>query len=136
MNFKDRMNGKHALRDDSLRKFIIAMYQQAVNDSEAPVELKLSLRASERVPKFLMNLEKECALLPNKHQTKEKIGYLISQMTKVFLKNIQAQADQMMLSDAEKSRIRTEHDNAQILDKAATTGVIDEEVIHVLNEQS
>lgn len=119
----------------SLRQIIEETYKQTVQQAEIPSDLRDALKANERVPQFLRNLERELAVMPSKLQTREQAVFATRELTLFFIRNVQRRANEMMLSDAEKMRIKTEHHNAQVLDRAATTGIIDEEVISVLNEE-
>lgn len=120
----------------SLRDLINTTYQETVEQAQIPSDLKTALKANERVPLFLRNLERELAVVPAKFQTREQAVFATRELTLFFLKNVEKRANEMMLSDAERLRIHTEHHKAQILDSAATTGIIDEEVMSVLNEES
>jgi hypothetical protein len=124
------------MQDESLRKLIISTYQQTVKHAEIPNDLRDSLMVNERVPAFLRNLELELAALPKKYQTTEHVTYTTRELTLFFLNNVRIKAEQMMLSDAEKNRLETNHNKAQVLDRAATTGIIDEEVMSVLEEEN
>jgi hypothetical protein len=123
-------------RDESLRKLIIETYQATVDKTECDEELKSSLRTNERVPQFITNLERQFLMVPVKYQTKDHVHFTVTELTRVFIKTVQEKARQQMMSDAERSRIRHKADNAAILEKATNTGIIDDEVMNVLNEES
>lgn len=72
--------------------------------------------------------------MPNKYQTRDNVVFAVRELTHTFIRNIETKAKQQMMSDAEKTRISRQHTNAAILDKAATDGLITEEVMNVLEE--
>ncbi len=129
--------------DESLRRLIIATYQETVHHAAIPEDLRTALNTNERVPAFLYNLECELARLPRKQQTIDNVTFSTRELTLFFIKNVKLKADQMMMSDAEKSALHTKHTNARVLNNAADvlnkTGSFDaaltEEVISVLNEK-
>lgn len=104
-------------------------------NADVPLELKQSLRVSERMPAFLSKLEREMAIMPRKFQTREQVVFCVRELTLFFLNNVKTKADQMMMSDAAKMAIVDKQEKANVLDKAATTGIIDEEVMSVLEEE-
>lgn len=119
----------------SLRQVIEETYRQTVEQADVPTDLKHALKTNERVPLFLRNLERELATVPAKFQTREQAVFSTRELTLFFLKNVQQRANEMMLSDAEKMRIIDNQHKSNVLDRAATTGIIDEEVLSVLNEE-
>jgi hypothetical protein len=122
--------------DESIKKLLIATYQQTVKSVEVSPELKTMLKAHERVPGFIANLEREIALMQKSIKpTKQELIDMCRDLTVMFCKNIELKANQMMMSDAEKSRLKTEAEAADIIRKAADTGVLTEETIDVLKQE-
>jgi imidazolonepropionase-like amidohydrolase len=118
---------------ESLRTLITQTYQSTVAIAEVPSELKESLKTHERVPAFLTNLYQELKATPQ--ATAEEVRSITEALTYTFLSAVDQKAKENMMSDAEKSRILQEQQDAQIIRNAADTGNITEEVINVLNKE-
>jgi len=123
--------------DQSLRDLIVSTYQDAVRNALVDEELKQALKTHERVPAFLGNLTRELSAVPK--ITKEEVQQAVHGMTNVFLNACIQRANEMMLSDAEKSRIKTEIADAEQIKKGADElldhGTISEETLHVLQKE-
>ena len=124
------------VNDESLTKLIRETYKVSVRRANIPQELKEALRTNERVPLFLRNIQNEVKRLPNKYQTADTVTNLVKELTSLFLNGIVKKVNEQMLSDAEKTRMITADNKSKILDRAATTGIIDEEVLSVLEEKN
>jgi hypothetical protein len=112
-----------------LKKLILDTYREAVRLIDMPGDLREALKAHERLPKFFLNLEREIARLPLKFQTRATIEMLVYDLTKVFVRNVQASAQSRMLSDAAKAEISRQQDKLKRFKEAAETGIITEEVL-------
>jgi len=118
----------------NIDKLILSTYQTTVALSTMPDELKASLKTNERVPRFIAKLKQEIESLPPNLVTELTIVNLTTDLTHLFLHNVKTAADQMAMSDVEKRRLEHEHERAAILNKAADTGEITDEVMDALKE--
>jgi hypothetical protein len=96
-----------------VRNLIIADYQEfiALHGHEFPDDMIRALKANERVPLFLNNLVKEITIAEHRRKVNLKrsdIKMIVYDMTRSFLKLIKRRADEMQMSDLEKSRLVAE----------------------------
>ena len=119
----------------NIDKLILSTYQTTVALSTMPDELKASLKTNERVPRFIAKLKQEIESLPPHLITELTIVNLTTDLTHLFLHNVKTAADQMAMSDAEKHRLQHDMERAAILNKAADTGEITDEVMDALKEK-
>lgn len=118
-----------------LEKLILESYQTAVAlNTKASSELKSSLKTSERVPRFIAKLKEEFARLPPHLVSRETIVSLTTDLTNLFLFQIEQAAKQKHMSEAEKNKFHRDQERKDIINKAADTGVITDEVIDALKE--
>ena len=133
-NWKEKL--ARPVNDESLKRLIIATYQESINALECDQGLKEALKSHERIPLFLLNLQKQFTAIPAHLATKENVIYTVKEMTRVFVANVEKKANEQMMSDAEKTRMIREDEKAKIIDHAADTGIINEEVLDVLREET
>lgn len=121
----------------NLRELVIDEYQRTVtNHPTIPKELKKALRVYERVPAFLDNITKELAAPAFKNHSNNQIRKIIEDSTVFFINLVQRRAEEKAMSTAEMNRLKQAEVDKAVLNKAADTGIIDEEVIDVLKRQS
>lgn len=121
----------------NLRELVIDEYQRTVrNHPTIPKELKKALKVNERVPAFLDNITRELSVPAFKNHSNNQLRKIIEDATCFFLSLTQRRAEEKLFSEAEKSRLKQIEIDKAILNKAADTGIIDEEVVHVLSKQS
>ena len=118
----------------NINKLILDAYKSAVALSSMPSELKHALKTNERVPRFIAKLKEEVGKLPPHFINELTIINLTTDLTNLFLHNVKTAADQKAMSSAEKHRAEIEAEKAAIINKAADTGVITDEVIDALKE--
>jgi hypothetical protein len=116
-------------------KIILEAYQTAVAlNQRVPAELKRSLKTSERVPRFLAQLKKEVAALPPNLVSREVISMLTTDLTNMFLYQVERAAQQKQMSEVERHRIQISQEKSRIINNAVDTGIINDEVFDVLKE--
>jgi hypothetical protein len=81
----------------SLREWIINDYREAIALSQAPEDLKASLRSHERYPVFLDRLCKELGRVPKLRR--DQIKNSVYDLTNFFIKNVKRYRDEKMMSD-------------------------------------
>lgn len=118
----------------NIEKLILDAYKSAVALSTAPSELKHALKTNERVPRFIAKLKEEVNKLPPQFINELTIINLTTDLTNLFLHNVKTAADQKAMSEAEKHKLAHEMERAAIINKAADTGEITDEVIDALKE--
>lgn len=94
----------------TLRELIRSAYQERVALSGIPEELKRSLKAHERIPKFFDNLERELAVLPAAYRTNDRIREAVYSLTDVFTGNVKRMADERQMSDLARSAAASTRD--------------------------
>lgn len=118
-----------------LDNLILQSYQSAVAlNQKASAELKHSLKTSERVPRFISRLKAELSRLPDNLLTADVVVSTTTDLTNLFLFQIEQAAKQKQMSSAERHRIETQMEKAKIINKAADTGEITDEVLDALKE--
>lgn len=121
----------------NLREFVIKEYQATVqNHPNLHPELKRALKTNERVPKFIDSLVGELSKPALKNKSNNQIRDVVHDSTLFFLNLIKQKADEQMMSDIQKMKIQQEIADKAIIDKACDTGIIDEEVMDVLERQA
>lgn len=121
----------------NLRELVIDEYQRTVtNHPNIPKELKKALRVYERVPAFLDNMCRELSVPAFKNHSNNQLRQIVSDATMFFISLMQRRSEEKMFSEAEKNRLRQIEVDKAILNKAADSGIIDEEVISVLKKES
>ena len=121
----------------SLREFVIKEYQATVrNRPDLPRELKEALAVNERVPAFVDKLCHEFSQPFFKNYSNNALKTLIKDATDFFLALVQQRANEKMMSEVEKMAIKQQIADEKILNNAADTGIIDEEVIDVFHRQA
>lgn len=90
-------------------------YQESVRTAlDIPSDLRIALRAHERVPAFIDRLAVElgrCKFRIERHIIEE----VARDMTRLFISNVVRMADERMMSDAEKARRITEAQEAEAM---------------------
>jgi len=89
-----------------VRNLITKTYQETVSIFDCEQELKDSLKFKERVPSFIQNIETEIKKLPKHLQTKKNIEETVRDLTGLFLRSIETQAKERLLSDAVKNTLK------------------------------
>ena len=87
-----------------IKDIIVSEYQSTILSADIPTELKRSLKYHERVPQFILNLEKEIKSYKKLFREKE-IRLITHSLTNLFIASIKQIADEAYLSDLEKSRL-------------------------------
>jgi hypothetical protein len=103
----------------SLRKTVVADYQEAVKLIEMPHELRRALKANDRVPGFLVKLEKELAKVHPKLLNRLTIKTTVYDMTTLFVKGVLAKRDFEHASKLEQIRRQNVLDTKQELSDQA-----------------
>lgn len=120
----------------NLRELVIKEYQATVTNSPSiPTELKKALAVNERVPAFLDNICRELSVPAFKNHSNNELRKIIHDSTVFFISLVQQKAHEQMMSEIAKMTIKQDIKDKEIINRAADTGVIDEEVIDVLTRQ-
>jgi hypothetical protein len=101
----------------NLRQKCIQSYQETIRLADIPSDLRTSLKAHERVPKFIDNLAKEMRSIPNLDSVTIKM--MVHDLTHLFITSVRTKADEMRMSDLERIRRQKEKDDLESL-KAMT----------------
>lgn len=91
----------------TLRQYCHEIYRETVAKHPMDAELRRALKAHERVPRFLDNLEREFAKIPF-HVTRETVAQAVKDLTLVFISAVQCSVNDRMLSDLAKLQIKKE----------------------------
>lgn len=85
-----------------------------LNKSSMKPGLYLALKKNHRVPKLFENLEQAFYMLQMRNKvklTRLKIKNIVYDMTKMFVAQVEKHADETALSQLERSRLVSEHNN-------------------------
>ena len=118
----------------NIRETVTAAYQSAGAFSSAPDELKHSPKTNDRVPNFITRLTAEIQALPPRLVSRETIIDMTTGLTNLFLAQVEASAKQMHMTEMEKHAREHIAERNAIINNAADTGVITDEVIDALKE--
>lgn len=120
----------------SLRDLVVKEYQQTITNSlEIPRELKDALRAHERMPAFMDNLCRELSNPLFAKYSNNQLRGIVNDATMFFISLVKQRANEQMLSDLAKEKMLQEQRDKAIINKAADTGIVDEEVFSALERQ-
>lgn len=122
--------------DESLKAFILRCYDERIALAEMPSEMRESLKASNRVPAFLQNLQLRVEKLPIRYQKQETIRDATYSLTDWFIEAFKKHANERMLSEVEKRALLAKQERTQIIETAIDTGEITEEVYDVITEEA
>lgn len=121
----------------SLRDLVVKEYQQTITNSlEIPRELKDALKVHERMPAFMDNLCKELSNPLFAKYSNNQLRGIVNDATMFFISLVKQKANEQMLSDLAKEKMLQEQRDKAIINKAADTGIVDEEVMDVLNRKA
>lgn len=121
----------------SLRDLVVKEYQQTITNSlEIPRELKDALKVHERMPAFMDNLCKELSNPLFAKHSNNQLREIVNDATMFFISLVKQKANEQMLSDLAKEKMLQEQRDKAIINKAADTGIVDEEVMDVLNRKA
>ena len=121
----------------SLRDLVVKEYQQTITNSlEIPRELKDALKVHERMPAFMDNLCKELSNPLFAKYSNNQLRGIVNDATMFFISLVKQKANEQMLSDLAKEKMLQEQRDKAIINKAADTGIVDEEVFDVLKRKA
>ena len=121
----------------SLRDLVVKEYQQTITNSlEIPRELKDALKVHERMPAFMDNLCKELSNPLFAKYSNNQLRGIVNDATMFFISLVKQKANEQMLSDLAKEKMLQEQRDKAIINKAADTGIVDEEVMDVLKRKA
>jgi hypothetical protein len=94
-------------------------YQECVALMDMPADLRQALRAHERVPAFLSNLERELsANKVGRFLTRTKLKKTVYDLTEFFVGTLKRHADERIMSDAAKAAIKGKAQERKELEEA------------------
>jgi len=102
-----------------MRSLIIEAYREAVALAPCPEELKKSLATHERTPQFLDNLERELSALPPRFLDPITIRTTVYDLTNLFIRNVDKQAQERYMTDVTRSAAIAARDAAIKRDELA-----------------
>lgn len=116
-----------------IRTLCLRTYQDYVRTASIPNELRRSLRAHERVPRFIDNLADQFKRLTFEVK-KETIEHAVRDMTRLFVANVQRQAEEKSFSSLKRSMIIREAE-LKARARALVDRVLDGGKTHVTQDQ-
>lgn len=120
----------------SLRDLIIKEYQAVITNSPSlPSELKKALAVNERYPAFLDNITRELSVPAFKNYSRNEMRKTVRGFIEMFISLVQQKATEQMMSDIKKMEIKQQIADKEVINRAADTGIIDEEVLDVISRQ-
>ena len=121
----------------SLRDLVVKEYQQTITNSlEIPRELKDALKVHERMAAFMDNLCKELSNPLFAKYSNNQLRGIVNDATMFFISLVKQKANEQMLSDLAKEKMLQEQRDKAIINKAADTGIVDEEDFDVLKRKA
>lgn len=102
-----------------LKRLIRKDYQECVALMEMPADLRQALRAHERVPAFLDNLERELsAAKVGRMLSRVKIKETVYSLTEFFVNTVRRHGDEKIMSEVAKAAIKAKDQERKELEEA------------------
>lgn len=116
----------------TIQEMVRADFKEFIDmDPTIPRELKQALKHNERVPLFFDNLSHEIRkaetvlILRGQKLDRMKIKMMVQSLAAYFVMNVKALAEQQMMSDAEKTRIKEQAEGTELEKKFDNEGNAD-----------